>query len=73
VSSAIHEIQNKDQAVAFASFLAAERNRHIDDIRKAERDLIILAEKWQIAIPWDNTHFITIAGNGHKKKTTTTA
>jgi len=61
----IKQIENIDQAKAFAMFLASERNRHINDVRRAEADLLALAETWSIPIPWDNEHFIVV--RGHKK------
>jgi len=57
---AIKSIENLDQAKAFAMFLASERNRHINDVRRAEADLLKLAQIWEIEIPWENEYFVMI-------------
>lgn len=56
----IKKIKTKEQAEIFASFLAAERNRHIKDILNANRDLLRLAEKFDIEIPWKNEYFVEV-------------
>uniref|UniRef100_A0A6H1ZUI6 Uncharacterized protein n=1 Tax=viral metagenome TaxID=1070528 RepID=A0A6H1ZUI6_9ZZZZ len=58
----IKRLETIEEAKAFASFLAAERNRHLEDIKNAEQDLLLLQSKWGIEIPWDNTYFV-IAGD----------
>lgn len=60
----VAKLANKEQALAFASFLAAERNRHLEDVKHAETDLKRLAAIWDIEIPWDNTYFIVVREDG---------
>ena len=57
----IKKIENKDQAWAFMCFLCAERNRHLDDVGQAEKEIQKIAKEWGFKkIPWDNTYFVEV-------------
>jgi hypothetical protein len=53
-------IKSKEEAKIFAMFLCCERNRHIDDVRNAEVDLLALKKKWEITIPWGADYFTVV-------------
>ena len=60
MGSQVRKIASKEEAQTFAMFLACERNRHLDDIIRAEVDLKNLEKQWGIQVPWDATYFTVV-------------
>ena len=54
------KIRSKQQAEMFALFLACERNRHLDDIYRADHDLENLVKTWGIVIDWHTRYFTVV-------------
>jgi len=50
-------IQSKEEAKMFALFLASERNRHLEDVANAEKDLKALEDKWGITVDYSAKYF----------------
>lgn len=49
----VRRLETFTEARAFALFLAKERKRHLDDVKKIDEDLWKMRDKWGVEVPKD--------------------